>query len=679
MEKSKPNSKFALSPSFVAQYQALPAKFGFPGLGEIVYRRSYSRLKADTKSHEKWYETVERVVNGTFEMQRLHCLESGLEFDYEEAQKDAAKMYDKIFNFKFLPPGRGLWAMGTALTESKRCYTALNNCAFVSTFCPPGYNFVEPFLFLLDSTMLGVGVGFDTKGAGQVIIRKPTEPNKIVKVEDSREGWVVSLKILLEGYFEGKEGVSFDYSGIRPKGTPLETFGGVSSGSDPLKLMHDTIREVLSREVGKQITSRTIVDLMNIIGAGVMGIRPSAEIAFGDRNDKTFASLKDYEKFPERAAYGWVSNNSIIAEVGMDYQEYMSSIAKSGEPGFCWLENMRAYGRMCEEPNYKDHHAAGGPPCLEQTLESYEMCCLVETFPYNNSSYQEFEETLKYAFLYAKTVTLGKAHWERTSAVISRNRRIGCSLSGIAQFVDLRGRSVLAEWCQKGYSFLKAFDLKLSSKWHINPSIKITCVKPSGTVSLLAGATPGIHYPESRYYIRRVRFPECGNLYEYIKASGYKVEYDVRDKNKQTLVVEIPVCVGEGVRTIKEVTMWEQADLVVMLQKCWADNQVSCTIKFNPDKETCSIPKLLEIYQHKLKAICFFPHQEEELKKVYTQMPYEEISKEKYKELKAKVKPISMHEGVDKYDPAAERFCDNDKCQAGFQWPIVINLLFLIT
>jgi ribonucleoside-triphosphate reductase (thioredoxin) len=43
------------------------------------------------------------------------------------------KMYDKIFNFKFLPPGRGLWAMGTKITEEKGLYAALNNCAFVST------------------------------------------------------------------------------------------------------------------------------------------------------------------------------------------------------------------------------------------------------------------------------------------------------------------------------------------------------------------------------------------------------------------------------------------------------------------------------------------------------------------------------------------------------------------
>jgi hypothetical protein len=82
------------------------------------------------------------------------------------------KMFEKIFNFKFLPPGRGLWAMGTAITEEKHLYAALNNCAFVSTLPSKIYDkdervdkFIESFTFLMDSAMIGVGVGFDTKGS----------------------------------------------------------------------------------------------------------------------------------------------------------------------------------------------------------------------------------------------------------------------------------------------------------------------------------------------------------------------------------------------------------------------------------------------------------------------------------------------------------------------------------
>ncbi len=116
----------------------------------------------------------------------------------------------------------------------------------------------------------------------------------------------------------------------------------------------------------------------------------------------------------------------------MDYEQVADKIRLNGEPGLCWLENMRAYGRMGDAPNYKDKKASGGNPCLEQTLESHEMCCLVETFPFNHHSYQDFQETLEMAFLYAKSVTLGLPHWEASAEVMARNRRIGCSMSGIA-------------------------------------------------------------------------------------------------------------------------------------------------------------------------------------------------------------------------------------------------------
>ena len=123
---------FRLSGNFVAKYKRKKAPFGFNGLGELVYNRTYSRLKEDGKN-EQWWETVQRVVEGTFNMQKRHIDSHGLGWNAWKAQHTAQEMYDRIFNMKFLPPGRGLWAMGTAITEEKKLFAALNNCAFVST------------------------------------------------------------------------------------------------------------------------------------------------------------------------------------------------------------------------------------------------------------------------------------------------------------------------------------------------------------------------------------------------------------------------------------------------------------------------------------------------------------------------------------------------------------------
>lgn len=159
----------------------------------------------------------------------------------------------------------------------------------------------------------------------------------------------------------------FDYSKIRPPGIPLLTFGGTSSGAAPLIELHRVLKEMFEKRIGSSLTSRDIVDIMNLLGKCVISgnIRRVAEIALGGAYDDEFIALKDYKKNPDRAEYGWVSNNSIFAEIGMDYTTIADKIRLNGEPGLCWLDNMRAYGRMIDPPNYKDKRAAGGNPCLE--------------------------------------------------------------------------------------------------------------------------------------------------------------------------------------------------------------------------------------------------------------------------------------------------------------------------
>ncbi|RHZ12701.1 hypothetical protein DYB31_007421, partial [Aphanomyces astaci] len=683
----KREKKFRLSNKFVDSFKDVPPPFGFNGLGELVYMRTYSRLG--------W--------NG------------------REAHRSAREMYRRIFAMKFLPPGRGLWAMGSPITEERKLYAALNNCAFVSTedvdrrFSP-----AEPFCFLMDAAMLGVGVGFDTKGAGKIMVKGPKHGGTVemVHIADSREGyrhpfriaamtiniitcrWVESLRMLLEAYFLHRPVPVFDYSQIRPAGMAIKGFGGISSGPDSLQAMHRTIMATLDPLVGRPMTVhlpplgmqtystrytqvRGIVDLMNHIGVCVVSgnVRRTAEIAFGDAQDPAYVALKDYTQHPDRAAYGWTSNNSVFASLGMDYVPICKQIVQNGEPGFAWLQNMQEYSRMDGVPDHRDARAAGGNPCLEQTLESYELCCLVETFPANHASLDEYKETLRYtnertvqvdecmlmnvciryAYLYAKTVTLGQTHWPITNRVMLRNRRIGCSMSGIAQFITQRGLHELKDWCTQGYDAIQAYDKTYSDFLAIPRSIKTTSIKPSGTVSLLAGATPGMHYPESRFYIRRVRLDRGSELLPALRAAGYHLEPAAEAPN-ETLVVSIPVDVGENVRTLSQLSAWEQLSLASFLQRYWADNQVSCTITFDPVLEGPQLEHALAYFQYQLKGVSLLP-------KVplgaYAQMPYEEISEATYKSMVSALSPVSFREIKTRGGPVEvpDRFCDSSSCE----------------
>jgi ribonucleoside-triphosphate reductase len=657
------SKKFVLSENFITKYKRKKAPFGFNGLGELVYMRTYSRIKLDGKN-ERWWETVQRVVEGTYSMQKNHIDSYQLGWNPWQAQRSAQEMYERIFNMKFLPPGRGLWAMGTAITEERGLYAALNNCAFVSTSTIKD-DYSKPFTFLMDASMLGVGVGFDTKGAGEVMIKLPN-PNRGIEeyvIPDTREGWVESLKVLLDAYFHGTSEVQFDYTKIRGAGEPIAGFGGVSSGHEPLKEIHIEIRKVLNINVGNPITVTTIVDIMNLIGKCVVAgnVRRTAEIVFGDPNSDEYLDLKNYKVNPHRDQYGWTSNNSIFAELGMDYTDVCKRIVDNGEPGFAWLENMRKFSRMQNGGDNKDHRVAGGNPCLEQSLESYELCCLVETFPTNHDSLEDYQRTLKYAYLYAKTVTLGKTHWPETNRVMLRNRRIGCSVSGVAQFITKHGMEELRTWLESGYDTIQDWDKQYSDWFAVPKSIKTTSVKPSGTVSLLVGATPGMHYPESRFYIRRMRLSKYSELIEPLKKANYTLEPAFGSEDT-TMVVEVPVDVGEGIRTASDLSIWEQFSLAAFLQRHWADNQVSCTATFNPETEADQLPHVLNYFQYKLKGISLLPRHK---LGAYKQMPYEAIDEKTYNKEVKKLGRLSFV-GVEGEEAEIDKFCNNDVCEIDF-------------
>lgn len=276
---------FRLDADFVASYASRPVPFGFHGLGRLVYERTYARKKPDG-SAEQWHETIERVVNGCYNMQRRWILMNGLGWRNDKAQRSAQEMFDRAWSMKFLPPGRGLWAMGSPMTEERGLFAALSNCAFVSTATIDKGEPSKPFTFLMDMSMLGVGVGFDTKGAGQIVVHGPLTPgadHPVFLIPDSREGWVESLKLVVEGYLVPNSMVPYmDYSLIRPYGALIEGFGGLASGPDPLKDLHASVTEVLQANSGSPITVTTIVDIMNLIGRCVVAGNVRCVVAQSD-------------------------------------------------------------------------------------------------------------------------------------------------------------------------------------------------------------------------------------------------------------------------------------------------------------------------------------------------------------------------------------------------------------
>jgi adenosylcobalamin-dependent ribonucleoside-triphosphate reductase len=665
---------FRLAEDFVASYRDKKPPFGYKdvagnSVGEITFLRTYSRLKEDG-TKETWSDVCLRVINGMYSLQKDWAKQNRLPWSDAKAAASAKEAYDRLFNLKWTPPGRGLWVMGTDIVNNQRNSAALQNCAFVSTNEMTKANPAKPFGFLMEASMLGVGVGFDDKGADKGFeIFEPVEAQEYV-IPDTREGWMESTVALINSYLKPEQkNLEFNYDEIRPYGTPIKTFGGTASGPEPLVKLHNHIKKLFTGRKGEPLTRRDIADIGNMIGVCVVSgnVRRSAELLIGRIDDEDFLNLKNAEKFPDRNSYdpetpgwAWMSNNSVEVSVGTNFDPIVDGIVRNGEPGVIWMDMSRQYGRIADGVNNKDHRVVGYNPCAEQSLESFEMCTLVETYLNRHDTIEDFKRTLKFAYLYAKTVTLLPTHWEETNAIMQRNRRIGTSISGVANFADNKGLHILRDWMDEGYAVVKGYDQTYSEWLGIRESIKMTTVKPSGTVSILAGESPGVHWTAGgKFFLRAIRFANNDPMLPLFKMAQYRIE-PASESPETTSVVFFPIK-SDAARSEKDVSIYEKMALAAQAQRYWSDNSVSVTVTFDVEKESEAVGTALHMYDGQLKTVSFLPMGNH----VYPQMPYTQITEVEYDEYAMRLFPIDftgVYSGMAS-DAIGEAYCTTDACE----------------
>jgi len=627
-------------------------KFGFGGFGEAVYYRTYSRIKPDG-SQEDWADTVIRVINGVMSVRKHHYMLNNLVWNETKWQLYAKELAISMFDMKWLPPGRGLWIMGTEYIY-ERGAAALNNCGAVDTT-----DLSLAAEWTMDMLMCGVGVGFNTVWKGKNVSRPDKVKTAHFVIPDSREGWVTSVRLLIESFTKRGTWFTFDYSKIRPKGSIIHGFGGTASGPDPLKELHERIENYLVNYCkGKIDQTRCTADVMNAIGACVVAgnVRRSAEIALGSVDDNTFLELKDYAKNPERADIGWISNNTVVLEKTEDFEKLpmiAEHIRDNGEPGIMNLINVQRYARFGEKCKDK---ASLSNPCSEIPLESFELCNLAEVFPSRCVNEDEFYQSLEYATFYASTVALLATHRPETNAIVTRNRRIGVSISGIADMLDAYGTIELTRRLKKGYKLVRSVNQELAAEAEVPASIRVTTVKPSGTISQLVGCSSGMHFPTFQYAIRRIRIGDTSSICSVLKAAGVPYEEDHYSAN--TTVFEFPIDQGKT-RKATDVSAEEQFSLLALLQREWSDNMISCTIYFDPKTEGPQIEYMLAQFIPVIKSVSMLPHSDTG---AYVQMPYEGITKKIYEERLSKIQKIDWS-SFGGSDGIESNFCTNDSCE----------------
>ncbi len=617
-------------------------------VGYVTYKRTYSRPTKNGKT-EEWQDTVERVVKA--------CREQ-LNVGFNAIEENQVR--HMMLNLKGTVAGRFLWQLGTK-TVDRLGLPSLQNCAFVVVDAP-----IRPFTWTFEMLMLGSGVGFNIQREHVYQIPKVIKKVKIERkdvndadfiVPDSREGWVELLHRVLEASFVTGKGFSFATHLIRSKGSPIKGFGGVASGPEDLVWGMLQINEILNTRAGKRVRPIDCLDLMNVIGRIVVAgnVRRSAQIALGDYDDFEFLRAKrwDLGGIPNWRA---MSNNSVICDDTTKLpEEFWEGYKGNGEPyGLINLEAARRMGRT-GETQYPDHDVMGFNPCAEQSLANYETCCLAEIYLPNIKNIRELYEVARLLYRINKHSLAIKCAVQETEDIVHKNMRMGIGVTGYLQATEEQ-----KSWLPYCYEYLRKYDEEYSKDKGFNPSIKLTTVKPSGTLSLLAGVTSGAHPGYSQYYIRRIRMASDSPIVGVCKSHGYHVEYQRNfdgTEDHSTVVVSFPCKFPEGTMLANDMSALDQLEVIKRLQAEWSDNAVSVTIYYRKEELEAIRQWLAENYIN-VKSVSFLLHNEHG----FDQAPLEEITEEKFAELSAGVKIISSFDSTINLDDMDISDCEGGAC-----------------
>ncbi len=762
------------------KYRGVDPKWGPVGL--VTYKRTYSRpiyQNGKIAKREEWLDTCVRVIEGNMNL---------VPGDPTATKEWAVKALDMMFHMAWLPPGRGLWMLGTEYAKM-RGGDALNNCWFID-IKPGSYEDISmfrgtyvhssptepmpsfPFVFTADRAMLGGGVGFgiskDNISQFQPVSNKVTlrlivdslhkdwdrimadpeydelkgslhmlasNDDERILLCDSREGWDTAIREVIDAHWKGESTtVCIDLSWVRGYGEEIKGFGGTSSGILPLISGLVSINRVLNNRYEKSIRSTDALDIMNLIGKIVVSgnVRRTALIAIGDATDEEYVNAKNYtltnpilkldtngfpiwktvdgkmskvkkpydecvkelgkEKTDElielewaQENHRWASNNSVFTSLDfIDFQEISAGIKANGEPGIVNKDLIKHFGRIKDGRQENiDADATGVNPCGEITLASAEPCNLVEVIPYicEREGYS-IEEALKVATEYAYRITFAEYSWPQAQRIISKNHRIGVSLTGLADYcLDKYGRYTVEGFededivkpvfnagmqqdLDNWYQIVKSTNEAHAKGLNSTPSIKLTTCKPSGTIAKLPGVSSGIHFHYSPYLIQRIRFHETDPNLDVLRVCGYPIEKDHQAPN--TMVVEFPVKAANAdnpnFKCSGDVSIEEQFANQYLFAHSWADNAVSATITFQ-EREHDKIEPLLRAYRDRIKSTSLLPYSGHG----YVQAPWEPISKEEYEKRVAAV-TVSLEEAYkatvieDKETEVVEADCSSGAC-----------------
>ena len=616
---------------------------------DIIHLSRYSRWLDDENRRETWDETVQRLID--FWKGRVDLPEN----TYEELQT-------AILNKEVMPSMRSMWCAGPALEQNNM---AGYNCSYIAVDNTRAFD--ETMYILMSGT--GVGFSVEKEHVSKLpIINDHFEPSeRVIEVEDSKEGWSKALRKHIADLYLGKLHI-FDFSKVRPAGARLKTMGGRASGPEPLNQLINFVTKVFKNAAGRKLSPLECHSIMCKIGEVVVvgGVRRSAMISLSD--------LGDYEMRDAKAGNWWetnshfaLANNSAVYDakpsIGVFLEEWTSLIKSgSGERGF--FSRLAADKKVEESGRRKTGHAWGTNPCSEIILRPNQVCNLSEVICKEEDTISDLRRKVHLATILGtlqSTLTDFKyirSIWKHNT---EEERLLGVSLTGIQdckmlQKVDREDLKFLRDTCiSTNEQFAKLLDIPVSAA--------ITCVKPSGTVSQLCNSASGIHGRFSPYYIRTVRQDNKDPITAFLKAQGVPSEPDVMNP-ANTTVFSFPIKSPKTAVIAGNQTAIEQLENWKTFAEAWCEHKPSVTI-YVKENEWLEVGSWVYNHFDLLSGISFLPYSDH----TYAQAPYQAISEIEYEKAFRKF-PVDLDTGLlqqyettDNTEGSQTLACTGDACE----------------
>jgi ribonucleoside-triphosphate reductase (thioredoxin) len=645
---------------------------------QVIHKSKYARYLEEENRREEWGETVDRLIQ---------YLISILPENKPELVGDLVSIREAIINLEVMPSMRLLMTAGEAV---RRDNIAAYNCAYVAA------NSKRAFSEALHILMNGTGVGFSCER--DEINQLPPIPDEfkesedVIVVGDSKLGWSKAYKKLLSSLWEG-DIPKIDYSKVRGAGERLKTFGGRASGHEPLRRLFDFVTTTFKEAKGQKLNSLQVHDIMCMTGEVVVvgGVRRSALISLSNLTDTRMRHAKDNLFFQDvdgswksKAPHRALSNNSVSYTQHPDMETFMEEWtslvkSKSGERGIfnrvAAQKQAARWGRRKENLNY------GCNPCSEIILRDKQFCNLTEVVVRSSDTFEDLARKVKLATILG-TIQSSLTNFLFLSEEWKKNteeeRLLGVSLTGIMDNSFMTGigvedAGISATFGHEDWTLEQVLDElrniaretneEFSKQLGITPSVAITCVKPSGTVSQLVDSASGIHSRHSPYYIRRLRMDKKDPICDFLISKGVPVE-DCISQPANTYIFSFPQKAPTGAVVGDSRSALEQLELWLIYQRYWCEHKPSCTVRVR-DEEWLEVGAWVWKHFDEISGISFLPYSNH----TYQQAPYEEITKEQYEELIKNSETYQnlnwkeMQEEVDNTVSSQELACVGGACE----------------